>query len=1384
MAFAGAELLALRGVPHFDPTGGASIVSGKWKAWLEEFEAYADSRGLFLDGCTPAQEAQRRALLLYTAGPVVRETFKTLPNKGERNEYQKATDALNAHYVVKPNATFQRHLFRKTKQEDGETVAQFVTKLRQVAIGCNFVAGDVENQILDQVVQYCRADKLRRRMLEKGGELKLNDALSMAAALEAVEGQFNSMSLRERERPRAGGQVQVNQVSYENDRKKNLECYRCGNKGHFGKDASCPAKGKICRKCGGQNHFATMCKSKAKSTSEARGKFRDGKSRDGKKYKNRVRQVEGEPGNDSDDDNSRGRDQRYYQFAVNGDHEKVPIIIGGVTVPVIVDSGSDCNVIDQILWEKLKKDKIICKSTKSTKRLYPYTSQIPLTTVGCFTATVEVGKMKSTAEFVVIKEKGEPLLSKHTSRELGVLQVGIVHVNAVQSYAGLKHEFEAVFKGVGKLKGRQVRLAVDETVKPVAQPVRRTPFGLRKKVEMKIAELIDLDIIEPVERSTPWVSPVVIVPKRNDEIRLCIDMRRVNEAIIRERHPIPTIEEVLQELSISKVFSKIDLKWGYHQLELHPESREVTTFVTHCGLFRYKRLLFGINAAPEIYQYEIHRVIAGIEGAANISDDIIVHASTQKEHDKRLKQVLSRLRDAGLTANAEKCKFGVSELDFMGHRLTSEGLNPGLAKVKAIAEAREPQTATEMRSFLGLVNYCAKFIPNFATLADPLRKLTRKDTPFQFGHEQQQAFKALKESLMSAETLGYYDLNAPTKVIADASPVGLGAVLVQVHADGPRIVAYASRSLSNVERRYSQTEKEALGLVWACERFHAYLYGIEFDLVTDHKPLEVIYSPRSKPCARIERWVLRLQQYKYRVVHIAGKSNIADPLSRLLKDDQPRETSVLETEAESFVRFVAVQSTPGAVTTKEVERESEHDPELEVIRECIHSGQWDDCPYKAYIPIKDELCIIGQCVLRGSRLVIPQAQRPKMVSLAHEGHLGIVGTKQNLRTKVWWPGCEKDAEKFVKTCHGCQITSRGNPPEPIRSTMLPTGPWVDVAVDFLGPLPTGESILVVVDYYSRYYEYAIMKSTTAEKTVKARAEIFGRHGLPVTLYSDNGPQFISEVFAEYMNITGIHHHRVTPKWPQANGEVERQNQSIVKRLRIAQAEGKDWKEALLTYVAVYRASTHSTTGKSPAEVLFGRKIRTKLPQIQDISEDQELRDRDLQMKSGAKHYADLKRGAVHSDIVPGDKVIVRRDERRKLDTPYFSQPYTVTARTGSMVTVKSPDGVLYNRNVSSVKRYMSRDTHNEAANPERTDGNPEAVTGIPEGSDDNPEAETSTPEAVTRDPDSEAASNTSGGDQRHQDGDTQAETTNTNVPMAAGRPQRQRRFPKRYDDFV
>ena len=239
----------------------------------------------------------------------------------------------------------------------------------------------------------------------------------------------------------------------------------------------------------------------------------------------------------------------------------------------------------------------------------------------------------------------------------------------------------------------------------MAQPVRRTPFSLRDKVKEKVE----------VEGPTPWVSPVVVVPKQNDEIRLCVDMRRANEAIIRERYPTPTVDEVLQNLNQSTVFSKLDPRWGYHQLELHPDSRSITTFTSHCGLCGYKRLMFGISSAPEVYQHVIQQALQGCEGIANISDDIIIPGRNSEEHDKRLQRVLKRLKEKNLTLNTEKCRFHMTQMVFMGLVLTNNGTGPAEDKVKAIVDAREPQNASEVRSFLGLANYNARFIPDFAT---------------------------------------------------------------------------------------------------------------------------------------------------------------------------------------------------------------------------------------------------------------------------------------------------------------------------------------------------------------------------------------------------------------------------------------------------------------------------------------------------------------------------------------------------------------------------------------------------------------------------------------------------------------------------------------------
>lgn len=1317
-------------IKTFDCFSDPSTLGTRWTRWLTAYELYADGKGLIITQDKDDNKQRRRALLLHFAGPDVQDIFSTLSDTGTATDYGKAVQALNDYFVPKVNTAYARHAFRQLTQKPDEPIQQFATRLRKAAKDCGY-GTDTDNHIRDEVLTKCKSDYIRRKLLEEGQDLTLARTLQIADQCEKVEAQMAALSTKDEGVHRVAEKGKTAQTfrrrpaegQFEH-KKKDSACYRCGNTGHYGRDPTCPARGQTCRKCNGRDHFAKVCKTKPQH---------------GKDHVNHVQGEEPPPSN------------REYAFHVHNCDKScmIEVSVGEIMLYVLVDSGATSNIISEETWESLKAQRIKCVSSAapSGKKLYSYASDKPLLVKGSFTCEVRAGKGVTQAKFLVIKGKGVPLLGKDTAMKLGTLRIGI-DIAAV-SEAQLQSQYPEVFSGVGKLKSRQVALHIDPKVKPVAQPLRRIPFNLRDKVEDKIKELLDKDIIEPVEGPTPWVNPVVIVPKTGGDIRLCIDMRRANEAIIRTRSPIPTVDELLQNMNGSKIFSKLDLKWGYHQLELTIESRGITTFATHKGLYRYKRLLFGVSSASEQYQHEISMALAGIEGVDNISDDIIVHGPDQPTHDRRLCAVFERLHESGLTLNPAKCQFNMDRLVFMGILLSEKGIGPTEERVKTILEAREPENVTELRSFLGLATYSSRFIPHFATLSEPLRRLTKKDTPFIFGPEQKTAFESLKQSLGKAGTLAYFNKNAPTKVIADASPVGLGAVLVQNQDGLWTPVCYTSRSLTDCEQRYSQTEKEALALVWSCERLHAYIYGMKFDLETDHKPLEIIYGPRSKPCARIERWVLRMQPYDFRVVYIPGTRNIADPLSRLLdrKTKPPRH----EHGSEEYVRFVALHATPRALSTHEIEEASAIDEELMEVKKSIESGCFDKC--KQYTLVAGELCIIGQLVLRGTRIVMPNKLRSRALALAHEGHLGIVGTKQNLRTKVWWPGMDKAAERHCRACHGCQLVARPDPPEPLRPTTLPDGPWQDLAVDLMGPLPSGHSLLVTVDYYSRYYEVDIMLSTTAEKVIDVLDGIFSRHGLPRTIKSDNGPQFISGEFDEYCKQNDICHHKVTAKWAQANGEVERQNHSLLKRLQIAQAEGKPWKAELRKYLMAYRSLSHSTTGRSPAELLFNRKMRGKIPDLSaDHMYDQEIRDRDAEQKARAKCYADMRRGARYSEIDVGDQVLVKQDKTNKLSTTYNPIPHTVISKTGNSTVVENPDGAQYSRNTSHIKKYIP-----EANIPSEEKGDAET------GSGDRNEASTSSTEA-------------------HQS--PNADHTSIQERSATPqRPQRTRRMPQKYQDF-
>ncbi|CAF1071977.1 unnamed protein product, partial [Brachionus calyciflorus] len=408
--------------------------------------------------------------------------------------------------------------------------------------------------------------------------------------------------------------------------------------------------------------------------------------------------------------------------------------------------------------------------------------------------------------------------------------------------------------------------------------------------------MIENDVIEPVNGPTPWVSPVVPVPKPDppNEERICTDAREMNKAILRTKHPFPTVEDLAVKLNGAKYISKYDLKSGYNQLYLHESSRYIIAFCTHIGVFQYKRLNFCINAASEIFQKTIEQVLSGLDGCVNISDDIIYMGN------RFCKILWIKIRwDIIYTKHNRALTVYID-----------------LKKCDALLNAQAPKGVGEVRSLLGLVNYCSRFIPDYATVVKPLRQLTKKSA------------------------LNFFDPKLRTEVTVDASPVGVAAVLAQYDPKMPNekhVIMYASRSLTKVEQRYSQIEREALAVVWVCQ-FHLYIYAKEFDIITDNKAVELIFgNVRSKPKARIERWCLRFFPYKFVIKHKSGAFNIADHMSR--NPTEPADNST-ERFTESYINMVSTFGIPKAISRSDLFKGTKEDEQLIEVAKMVQGLNW------------------------------------------------------------------------------------------------------------------------------------------------------------------------------------------------------------------------------------------------------------------------------------------------------------------------------------------------------------------------------------------------------------------------------------------------------------
>ena len=557
----------------------------------------------------------------------------------------------------------------------------------------------------------------------------------------------------------------------------------------------------------------------------------------------------------------------FNMFAVDTNEElSMPyyatVTIEGKDIMFEIDSGATASVISEETYKRTWGNKPP-PIKPSTLRLRTYTGQA-IPHLGVLDVSISVGGQRAQGRFVIAKGGGPSLLGRDWLRKIKLDWHEIKYAHTTED---ILQRYSDVFREeLGTLKGVTVKLHVDPDAAPCFFKPRVVPYAMKSKVEEELERLQGMGIVEPVQFSR-WAAPIVPVLKADGTARICGDYKlTVNQVSKLIEYPLPRVDDLFATLAGGKLFTKLDMSHAYQQLLLDEDSKQYVTINTHKGLFKYNRLVFGVASSPAIFQRTMDTLLQGIPHVAVYLDDILITGATEAKHFENLEQVLKRLSDAGLRLRREKCVFMAERVTYLGHTITAEGLRPVEDKVRAIKEAPSPKNVTELRSFLGMVNYYGKFLQDLSKVLAPLYNLLHNDTKWQWCVEQEQAFKEVKELLHSAKLLVHYDPEKDIVLSCDASPYGLGAVLSHVMKNGSeKPVGFASRTLTAAEKGYSQLDKEGLAIVFAVKRFHQYLYGRVFKIYTDHKPLMSLFSEtRGIPplaSARIQRWALILSAY-------------------------------------------------------------------------------------------------------------------------------------------------------------------------------------------------------------------------------------------------------------------------------------------------------------------------------------------------------------------------------------------------------------------------------------------------------------------------------------------------------------------------------------------
>jgi RNase H-like domain found in reverse transcriptase/Reverse transcriptase (RNA-dependent DNA polymerase)/Integrase zinc binding domain/Integrase core domain len=849
----------------------------------------------------------------------------------------------------------------------------------------------------------------------------------------------------------------------------------------------------------------------------------------------------------------------------------------------------------------------------------------------------------------------------------------------------------------------------------------RTPYRLQGEVARQVDELLQDGLVQPSR--SPYNFPLLIVSKKagadgDKRYRLCVDFRKLNEATISDLYPLPHISEILDKIGSAKYFSTYDLKAGFHQIEVAPECRHLLAFQGANTHLEYRRMPFGLKNAPATMQRLMNEVLSGIKGGATpqpnlkafvFMDDIVQYADSLEEMAGITRKLFALLRSHRLKIQPEKCQLFRKEVTFLGHVVKCGSIEPCVDKIQAILNFPKLQRVKDVQSFLGLANYYRRFIQKFAEHAEPLINLTRKNVEFIWDEQCEKSFQHLKQALTHSPVMSSFDPQRPIVITTDASAYALGAQLSQVDSEGnEKPVAYASRRLIPAERNYSTFERELLAVLWALEHFHVYALLNPVIIYTDHKPLVALKTKQIQGSDRLVRWRLRLEVYDYSIQYRPGKENLcADALSRLVEERKDKVYQFLFEDGprpeEDFVRTESLYTLHHQVTansrTGTWKKSTSCCPapgNLNAVTRAqaaqISVTNPEDAPQDLEPPQP----------LRSSRpadppdpeFVLDPDRQKEIIKEFHDsplgGHQGVKRTWNRIRPLFKWPRMHASIEEYISTCPSCQRNKT------LRHTKMPmvivstaTRPFEKVYLDIVGgkgSLPTTTSgnkyILTFQDDLSKFSEAIPIASQDAPTVARAFVDgIVLRHGMPKSLLTDQGANFMSNLFKNTCKLLKIKKLNTTPYHPQTNGALERSHKGLAEYLRsFVNSDQNNWDEWVGYAIFTYNTTPHSTTGYSPFELVYGRKAEVPSALTREPEPLYNFDDYNLELKYRlntshaiarekiAKAKATNKRLYDQSSHAPtfnvGEWVLMKKASREnKLDSVYEG-PYKITEITG------------------------------------------------------------------------------------------------------------------------